>query len=212
MNKILTSSLVIISLLVINDVMADYFDINKEYYYGLVKYVNRFVRHSINNYLIAPNIVTNTAYHYHTPVTSFSFGRKTETGLRFDVEFVKGSVQKIGSEQVKEHVDTISFNLYYDFVNKSVFTPYLGVGGGLALLHSVKLGLPSVFPDTQRSTSNLYYQIGAGFSIAVNKIVNLDFGYRYADYGKDITTVVGTSHATQILKGNDLFVGLRFKF
>ena len=187
--------------------------VNSGYYYGSIKYIDRFIRHTTDYTNNNDHKQYQSAYSYHTPTLSWAFGRKTENGLRFDVEFVEGVEKKVGFNRAK--ISTMSFNLYYDFVNRSAFTPYVGFGAGLSLMQGrTVLVTPPVNPDTEnKSMSDLYHGISLGTSIRLTKIVELDVGYRYADYGRDISTSnEGLTNAKQRLSGNDIFAGIRFKF
>ncbi len=217
MNKILSSSLVVMSVLFAGSVHAEQQYMgsvgNNGYYYGSIRYVDRFVRHTTDYTNNNNHMKEQNAYSYHTPTLSWAFGRKTETGLRFDVEFVEGVEKKIGIHRDK--ISTMSFNLYYDFSNRSVFTPYVGMGAGLALIQTrVNLTVPPSSPDNEnKSMSDLYHSISLGTSIRLTKVLELDVGYRYADYGRDISASnEQLSNAKQRLSGNELFTGIRFKF
>ncbi len=98
--------------------------------------------------------------------------------------------------------DTSSFALllngYYDIVNESKFTPFIGVGVGVA-----KVEVSFATDDD----TVVAYQVGAGVGYAVNEKITLDVKYRYmgtADPEFDTTTIEYSSH--------NVYAGIRIAF
>jgi len=95
-------------------------------------------------------------------------------------------------DAMKQKVEAFSilFNAYYDFKTKTALTPYIGAGLGFGRLKT-KLSSDET-PDTgftdiysvSKNKTNFIWQIGAGFSYAIDKGIDLDLGYRYTHYGK----------------------------
>ncbi len=85
---------------------------------------------------------------------------------------------------LRVNVQTLLFNVYYDFRNSSKFTPYIGVGAGLAFTRA------NVDINAYNSTgyahgygeayaTDFAWQVGAGVAYAINDNVSADLGYRY---------------------------------
>lgn len=97
-------------------------------------------------------------------------------------------VSLTSSEDYEIRLTTLLFNLYYDFIKGSRFTPYLTAGLGLG---NMKVdGLTD-------SDSVAEYQFGAGVAFRINEKIALDLKGRYlgttdADFGTsslDFTTI-----------------------
>lgn len=65
-------------------------------------------------------------------VLGYDFGNNIRG--EFDFGYRNFDIDKIAGEKVKGSIDSFAFmgNVYYDFNNKSKFTPFVGVGAGLA--------------------------------------------------------------------------------
>ena len=79
-----------------------------------------------------------------------------------------------GSEDLSGDITALAFlvNGYYDFTNKSRFTPYISGGVGLA-----KIEIND--EDESLDDTVFAYQIGAGVGYAVSEKVTIDIKYRY---------------------------------
>ena len=88
-------------------------------------------------------------------------------------------------------INTLLFNVFYDFPTDSPFTPFVGAGVGVAHIKG-KFSSNDYDSITHKSYShteshkktNFAWQIGAGISYAVSGTVNLDLAYRYTHFGK----------------------------
>ncbi|MBV5305362.1 MAG: porin family protein [Desulfobulbaceae bacterium] len=98
------------------------------------------------------------------------------------------------------------FNGYFDFVNKSAFTPYISGGMGFANVDISDTSIPGFGPFTSSGDDTVFaYQFGVGLGYAVNDKVTLDLKYRYfgtADLEIDTTEVEYSSH--------NIYAGIRF--
>lgn len=87
------------------------------------------------------------------------------------------------------------FNAYFDLHNSSMFTPYVGAGVGVALLHTdiddgmrtTLSGLPlsgqiTKFGKEKRTV--FAWNAGAGVACKISDSFSLDLGARYTDLGK----------------------------
>ncbi|MCF8494278.1 MAG: outer membrane beta-barrel protein [Rickettsiaceae bacterium] len=86
--------------------------------------------------------------------------------------FVKGQVKPLG--KAFGYVQSFSYiaNVYYDYVNNSNFTPFIGVGAGL-----VRYEERNKCGDYVRYSPAI--QVMSGVSYSVTEKLNLDLGYRY---------------------------------
>lgn len=79
-------------------------------------------------------------------------------------------------------------NVYYDFVNDSDFTPYVGGGLGGAYLDvtsDTTIHSSGWSYDANGNTGqwNFAWNLGGGVAYKVSDNMALDFGYRYSDFG-----------------------------
>lgn len=107
---------------------------------------------------------------------------------------VKGTTED--NTQMKSGV--MLLNTYYDFANKSAFTPYIGLGVGLAYVDMSRrhtttetecdISVPAAPACTQRpgwtgsaEESKILWAAAAhvGFSYALTQVTSLDFNYRF---------------------------------
>ncbi len=82
------------------------------------------------------------------------------------------------------NVQTLLFNVYYDFRNSSKFTPYIGAGIGLAFTRAHIDVNTSVLGFHETGSAEAYstdfaWQVGAGVAYAITDNVSADLGYRY---------------------------------
>jgi outer membrane protein OmpA-like peptidoglycan-associated protein len=123
---------------------------------------------------------------------------------------------ELGSHSVSGNVNALSVmgNVYYDFVNDSPFTPYLGVGIGgvnVAAGNIKQSGLPL----SDDSNFVLGYQGIAGVSYAVDANLSLRADYRYlrtenATWGVDDS--YGGGYASGHYQSHTVAVGFIWKF
>ena len=102
-----------------------------------------------------------------------------------------------GSPEVR--LVTLMLNIYYDFKNKSNFTPYLTAG----------LGLGNMDVDGAGSGGDAVsaYQLGAGIAYHINARVEFDVKYRY------LATTDGEFGTTKMAYAtNNFILGIRYYF
>ena len=114
------------------------------------------------------------------------------------------------SNKITGDVSSTAFliNGYYDFHNKSKFTPFVTAGLGVVNvdvsdINIVGGGLMST-PDDD---SSFVYQVGAGVSYPITKKIDFDVKYRYfkaSDPEFEIMTAEYSSH--------NLYIGIRSSF
>jgi opacity protein-like surface antigen len=117
-------------------------------------------------------------------------------------DFNKGTNSE-GTEDLSDFdVSSTSFlvNGYYDFANKSSFTPFLTAGAGVANVEVSGFGAD--VDDTVFA-----YQLGAGVGYAVTTNTNLDLKYRYF-----ATEDVEHAGAEAEYASHNIYLGLRYNF
>ena len=115
-------------------------------------------------------------------------------------------------------VQTVMLNGYYDFKNKSAFTPYVSLGLGSA---SLKTTIHDGSGYSKTKTNNDFaWSVGLGVAYAINPNFSVDLGYRYLDAGKASVNDTFTDGSTFIYRDNtkakisshDVTLGLRYAF
>lgn len=107
-----------------------------------------------------------------------------------------------GGQAVYGEVSRLAFttNFYYDFINSSKFTPYLGTGMGLAKIEA------NVTSGKDSDTVFAYHFTG-GLALELGPNVTIDLSYRYSGTNEaslDIAKVPFNSH--------NLYAGCRLSF
>ena len=140
------------------------------------------------------------------------------------IKFSTASGYKFNPFTAEVQINTLLFNVFYDFPTDSPFSPFVGAGIGIS---HIKGKYKTVDTDGSHSEShkktNLSWQIGAGISYALSGTVNLDLAYRYTYFGKaKLQAFVGcepdlgryASDHTEIkgLTSHSLSAGIRFTF
>jgi len=134
----------------------------------------------------APGITVNTEFD-----TGLAFGAALGYNFsRFRVEgeisYQKNDVDKIEAQGVfldaTGNARALSFliNGYYDFKNRSAFTPYISAGLGFAQVEFNDLDISGLgFSGSSDEDTVFAYQIGIGVGYAVTEKVTIDVKYRY---------------------------------
>lgn len=99
--------------------------------------------------------------------------------IRTELEYYKHGSVKMGHSDANAtfttdatDIQTLQFNLFYDFHNKTIFIPYVGAGVGKARLTS-----------GSESKDNMSYSLFAGSAVKLTEMVLLDFTYRVNNFG-----------------------------
>jgi opacity protein-like surface antigen len=97
-------------------------------------------------------------------------------------------------------------NGYYDFINKTAFTPYITAGIGVARLELNDLTVAGFkvgsFDDTVFA-----YQVGAGIGYAINNKFTADLKYRF--FSTKDPELMGTKAE---FASHNIYLGLRYNF
>lgn len=122
-----------------------------------------------------------------------------------------GLTSKIGSQ-------TLFANAYYDFVNATSFTPFVGGGIGCAINKSTTtlniVGSP-VFDTFKGIHTSFAWNIGAGIAVNLTELMLLELSYRYTDLGSAVwgnASVSGLELTTSSLHANEFLFGVRYQF
>jgi opacity protein-like surface antigen len=112
---------------------------------------------------------------------------------------------------------TLMLNAYYDIKNRTRWTPYVGVGVGLARNESE--GIFTVLATGSKQTlttvvNNLAWSVGTGVRYAWSERWSIEVGYRFVNLGKFKTGPFADGTAIQLDKyyKHDLFIGAVFHF
>lgn len=127
------------------------------------------------------------------------------------------AVGAAGSASADIDVQTLMFNVFYDFENSSKFTPYLGLGAGLAFINvdvTVDDGFGSMTADNvDMDATNFAWAASAGCSYELTEMVELDLQLRYVDFGDSGTySEDGNSAQIKNMSSTDAMLGIRFTF
>ena len=120
-----------------------------------------------------------------------------------------GLTSKIGSQ-------TLFANVFYDFHNATLFTPFVGGGIGVAINKSTttlnRIGSP-VFDTFETTDTKFAWNIGAGVAVPITEILFLELSYRYTDLGG---AVWGNTSAIELtttsLQANEFLLAARLQF
>jgi opacity protein-like surface antigen len=101
---------------------------------------------------------------------------------------------------------SLLINGYFDFVNTSPLTPYIGLGIGMARIEVKSFEIAGYRIGSDDDTV-FAYQLGGGVGYAMNENVTLDLQYRYFATEDPEFGVVDAEYAT-----HNVYFGLRYNF
>jgi opacity protein-like surface antigen len=116
--------------------------------------------------------------------TEFEYLNRSNFGYMSNPAFTNSGTpislsSKIGSQ-------TLFANVFYDFHNATLFTPFVGGGIGVAINKSTTtlnfIGSP-VFDTFETIDTRFAWNIGAGVAVPITEILLLELSYRYTDLG-----------------------------
>ena len=145
----------------------------------------------------------------------YDFKSAFDVPLRAELEYVWRGKKEVASfvedndVKLKVGAQTFFVNAFFDIHNSSPVTPYIGGGLGLAIL-SAEVSIDEEGSFSKNKT-NFAWNIGAGAAWKVADNVALDFGYRYADFGKATVTLDDESVKAKA-NAHEVLLGLRFTF
>lgn len=140
-----------------------------------------------------------------------SLGVKWNNFFRTDLEYYgndgmkdKKSINVGGvssATTVSATVNGAFVNAGLEFANKSMFTPYVFGGMGLAYVSpKIKINNQNIAMNSKSVTA---YQAGAGVMVALTKAVNLDLGARRVEYSSNKIKAKNSQDALVYKKGAD---------
>ncbi len=144
---------------------------------------------------------------------AIGYGLSNNVRLEAEVAYQKNDMDKMKILGVGLDIngDTSSLALllngYYDFKNKSAFTPFIGGGIGIAKVNMSDVTLFGLPIGSSDDDTVFAYQVGAGVSYAVNEKVSIDVKYRYfatSDPEFGTSTMEYSSH--------NIYAGVRVAF
>lgn len=110
-----------------------------------------------------------------------------------------------GNIYLHDDVDSLAFlvNGYWDFTNKSLWTPYLSAGLGAALIN-----VDDITPYLGNDYTTVFaYQVGAGLGYAINEAITVDGKYRYF-----ATSDAEFASGEMEYASHNVYVGMRYSF
>ncbi len=103
---------------------------------------------------------------------------------------------------------SLLINGYYDFKNKSKFTPFVTAGVGIANIDISNIDIVGVGPMSDSADDSTFvYQVGAGVSYPISKTVDFDLKYRYFEASDPDFPIMTAEYAS-----HNFYVGLRNSF
>ncbi|MBK1867756.1 outer membrane protein [Aestuariivirga sp. YIM B02566] len=111
--------------------------------------------------------------------------------LRSDVRVDWSGDYEVG-DNADASLTTVLGNMYVDWKNDSIFTPYIGAGAGYGWVSA----------DDGLSDDGFTYALMGGVSVDMSQSIALDFGYRYREL-----MISGENPAD-----HSALAGIRFKF
>lgn len=146
-----------------------------------------------------------------------ALGKRFNKNYRFEIELSnqkndidRANIPGTGEVDINGDVESLALmaNIYYDFINKTSFTPFLSAGVGYAKIDLSDITLPGTGIYLENDDDYvLAYQFGGGLGYDINKHITLDLKYRYfstADPEFGIAESEFVSH--------NYYLGIRFTF
>ena len=149
----------------------------------------------------------------------YDFAPKFDVPVRLELEYgASDHISKTASIKVfrrrfpfraKIGVQTLLFNTYVDIPNSTAFTPYIGVGAGMAFLTTKGSGMGLSTCCTETVPAG---QVGLGLSYAFNDNVSVDMGYRFVLMGNMDTSCDSIKLELRRNYMHQVMLGLRITF
>ncbi len=152
----------------------------------------------------------------------YDFDVKYNVPVRTELEFAMGDSVKNTDNSAgipisgEIGINSLMLNVYYDFENTSKFTPYVGLGAGIAWV-SMEGDIAGVADFSSKTQSNFAWNVGLGVAYDVAENFSVDLGYRYAQFGdaKTATLTAGANEArleADSISAHQVMCGLRYTF
>jgi len=130
----------------------------------------------------------------------------------------KGTAPELGANlKMKLYKHSFMANAYFDFLNCTSWTPYIGAGLGTSYLKAKQFVYANgaKFKNFDKSVYTLGWQAMAGVVYKINSNWSVDAGYRYADLGRIRKhEVFGNNSTTAKIKVREhsALLGIRYTF
>jgi opacity protein-like surface antigen len=140
---------------------------------------------------------------------AIGYGFSNNVRLEAEIAYQKNDLDKTNSKDGDIELygnsssTTFLLNGYYDFKNRSAFTPFIGGGIGLATVKVNNFG-PGNIDDKDGAPA---YQATAGIGYALTRQITLDLRYRYF-WTSDLTF----DNAKATYSSNNITAGIRVVF
>lgn len=121
-----------------------------------------------------------------------------------------GDTDEDGTAHFTLYKFTLMANGYYDFVNCSKWTPYVGAGLGMAWLKARMVDGNEKLMN--KHVNNLAWQVMAGVVYQIDNRWAVDAGYRYADLGRVRKNFGDGAVAKFANREHDFMLGVRLSF
>jgi opacity protein-like surface antigen len=156
---------------------------------------------------------------HQVPVRAeIEYAIRTNMNTTWDADFGGASTEL----EAKWNLQTLFFNLYYDFHNSTNFTPYIGAGVGIGFIdnkYDLSVSVPGVgsadLGSVSKTNSVFAWNVGLGCSYAFNENFSADLAYRFVGLGENKTTktIWGAERELKTSPyANEISLGLRFTF
>lgn len=159
----------------------------------------------------------------------YDFSRQFSVPFRVDVEYISRDTAEVSWKgdqgvfisgqfdwklEAETEVDTLMFNLFYDFKNATAFTPYVNAGVGVAFIdwkshYADSIGTPDI--SASDDSTEFAWTIGLGCSCNLTNALAFDLGYRYLDAGQAEAEYQGLD-AKADMELHEVILGLRYTF
>lgn len=122
-----------------------------------------------------------------------------------------------GEAKLKLYNYSVMGNAYFDFLNCTSWTPYIGVGLGTAWMKAKMFGYAGnqKIKLLDKSVYNLAWQVTAGVAYKINSHWTVDAAYRYADLGrirKREGDQVDWETSKIAVRNHEAMLGIRYTF
>lgn len=175
----------------------------------------------------------SAAFQSKAPVTNgvynIGIGYKTNDVFRFDISLqclkahykysAKISSRKLYIIDHETRTNALALNAYYDFLFKNFpILPYVSAGLGIARHKSgtvyLKMGGGVPKPYTGATKYAAVWNLGFGAKCDLNKLISIDAGYMYSDYGKFKVnkSTLKTRDVKPKLKGHQITLSFNFNW
>ena len=119
--------------------------------------------------------------------------------------------------KMKINKHSLMGNAYFDFLNCTSWTPYVGAGIGLSWLKAKQFAYTAdgKFKNFDKSVYTLGWQVMAGIAYKINSRWTIDAGYRFADLGRirKHEIIEGISQTAKIkIRDHSALLGIRYTF